>query len=122
MGGADDAELLPVHQFLKHLENAALIGNGERHLGFVEQQRGAVRQLGKGLAEHGEHDLAVAGGAQEFHHFRLFLEEFQLYARIVLLRIEEVGLTGLDVAGFETVDVAIHFIAAQGVEDGVQQS
>ena len=121
MRGADDAELLLVHQFLQHLQNAALVGNRERHFGFVEQQRGAVRQLGKGLAEHGEHDLPVAGGAQEFHHFRLFLEEFQLGARIVLFRVEEVGLAGLDVAGFETVDVAIHFVAAQGVEDGVQQ-
>ena len=79
-------------------------------------------KLGESLAEHGEHHLAVACGAQKFHHFGLLLEKLQLDTRIVLFGIEEVRLAELDLAGLEPVDVAIHFVAAQGVEDGMQQS
>ena len=84
-----------------------LVGSGERHLGFVQQQDSASGSLevSRNIESMTWPWLAVAG----IHHFRLIFEEIQLGARIVLFGVEEVGFAGLDVAGLETVDVAIHF-------------
>src|SRR5215469_14540974 len=51
MSRADDAEMLLIYKLPQHFQNAALVRSGERHLRFVEQKRGSVRQFGKALLE-----------------------------------------------------------------------